>query len=1163
MKSRVVVKGIINYIFAMIFAVIFALFLDANVGWFMLIALIMAPLLSVFFAWLSAGCVAVSCEMDEALLSKGDSYHMNVCVQNRSIFPTPPLTIALTNEAGVRSENPKMLVSVLSGASQNFEIVFKAKICGKSGVGIEEIRATDYFGLFSFPLKKVDCDSLKKNVAVIPDIAEISARDDKLVKAIQTSRHADDSDDTVESAAFAFGGFPGYESRDYVPGDPLKRINWKQSAKRNRLLVRLDDEIASQSINVVLDSVFERKQAELSDLPYLQQYSEYEADEILPKIAEDAVENALGIIEVLLRHNYTINFYALMGEGFSKYEITDEGELESVRLELANYRFSEGNYVPRIPRELSGSEKVSIFSTPNSYAEAHAILQSEGNTAYTTIYSVMEEAGKQEGDIRLISLRDYEEKQPKKQGLKEKLKGMVGGLLIPCLLALLLSISVFSIFEIPVNSYWTLAEILVCVGSFALCTYVNKHRVIGSMLITVLAMGIFAASVKIVFGQGYGLSYMYWFLSGGESVESTFPYLLTLLMVFTVFFSMVVFYFSTVLYRTSFLMLVSLLPFVIHVKVMHEINMVQVVFITVLNIAVFLINTRTAKDKGKKIVGYADGLVSLGLYAVIFVMIGLAVPKEETRYYYLFENAFLGGNVNMQLPEQYSTMSEYSGNADGFNELNNRKLYVISSVEPGTTLYLKRQTFDCYDFEHDRWYSLDYCSDAVYTQNEWIALQDYKNISLLAEALFCAEEYEPGFLEIYGMQNIAGDYEDSREIIYVETTNFPSAAYVTPANTIKVRIQENMDDFQEYPYVSRGGVFQRAEGLLYSNLEYTVEYFDDNVIRNTWIATGGANLDSDTSLEMLENLKRILEKNGESEYVKVADAFLTEAREAQLYLEMCEENTEEIPESVKNLALEITEGCVYDWEKAAALQNYFSQNDFVYDLSYKAPDDSVEYFLFEGKTGTCSDYASAFVLMARAAGLTVRYVEGFVPEEEYNGEYVARTQNGHAYPEVYLPNTGYVVYEATRPARYVDDSGNTGGITAFIMTIGIRIVAIFALVSGVILILLFLRFIAAPHVKEAFFLAKVRKADANRAIVLIYRRIMEKLSGKTIKAASTYTPYEYAEQFETCTGYDMSELALMVEKATYAKMSFQGKDKAKALEIYKGAKRAVKEKKKV
>ena len=64
------IKGIINYILAKIFAIIFGLFLDANVGWFILVTLILAPLLSVFFAWLSARMITVTCEMENTLLLK-------------------------------------------------------------------------------------------------------------------------------------------------------------------------------------------------------------------------------------------------------------------------------------------------------------------------------------------------------------------------------------------------------------------------------------------------------------------------------------------------------------------------------------------------------------------------------------------------------------------------------------------------------------------------------------------------------------------------------------------------------------------------------------------------------------------------------------------------------------------------------------------------------------------------------------------------------------------------------------------------------------------------------------------------------------------------------------------------------------------------------------
>ncbi|MBQ2804234.1 MAG: transglutaminase domain-containing protein [Lachnospiraceae bacterium] len=383
---------------------------------------------------------------------------------------------------------------------------------------------------------------------------------------------------------------------------------------------------------------------------------------------------------------------------------------------------------------------------------------------------------------------------------------------------------------------------------------------------------------------------------------------------------------------------------------------------------------------------------------------------------------------------------------------------------------------------------------------------------------------------------------------------------MTPCNSIRVRIQNNHNNDQENTSISRTGVFQREDGFLYANNKYTVDYYDETLARGTWIATGGSNCDVDTAATILWELKTLLEENKEEEYAKVAEVFYKEAEEARYYAKLCAQNTQQIPESVAGLAAEITKDCVYDWEKATALQNYFAANDFVYDLSYRASDDSVEYFLFEGKTGTCSDFASAYVLMARSVGLIVRYVEGFVPEAEYNGEYVVRTQNGHAYPEVYIPNIGFAVYEATRPARIADSNSFGSGITAFFMAIGVRILLVFTVVCAVLLAGLFIHFIAAPSIKETYFLRKIKKASPEQAVVSLYKRIVKTHARAVIQKGGIYTPYEYALQFEETMNYDISELTYLVEDAVYTQRELGVRDSIRAKELYQAARKAIREK---
>lgn len=1177
MKNRVIVKGIVNYIFAMIFAIIFGLFLDANVGWFILLALVLAPLMSVFFAWLASRRVELSCKMDDTFLSKGDTCVMKINVRNKSIFPTPPIAVNLVKGAGVRCNNDKLLASVLSRSAVTFEVVFRAKICGKSVVGIEAAQVTDYLGLFSFPVKNLDYSLLQRNVAVIPDIAEIGDRDDNIIKVMQTSLNMDDSDDTAESAVNIFGGFPGYDSREYVPGDPLKRVNWKQSAKRGRMLVRLDDEMSSRSVNVVLDSVFNKDGADIYSAALLPPFRDFDNDEIIPAIEQAAVENALGIMRILIRHGYKINFYAMWDRQFVKYELIDDVDLENVRLELANYRFYEEENVDRLPKEEpSFNENVGIFSTPNSYEEAGSVLERGGDNLYTTAYSAVGEALKQgtaDGGLSFLDIENGRKKSTeagKAAGIKEKLAALVKKsvlqLTVPYFLALLLSISVFTVFDIPVISYWTIWQMVVCAVIMAFCEYARKHKVIGTLIIVALVVVILNTSFGIMFRRGGNFSYMRWFMSGGDSVDTVPAYLLTLLMIFTVFFAMVVYYFTRVLYRTSFLLLVSMIPLVLYVKVMKPVDMTQVVFITALNIAAFLINTRAAKDKEKRIIGYVNGLVSVAFYAACFLMIGLALPEAETKYYYVFEDTFLGGNITQEIPQEYSDMSEYSGNADGFSQMNNRKLYTVSTEDTGKTLYLKRQTFDLYDFDNDRWYSDYRYSNSRYSLEEWTKEQQENNLALFLEALRLAEKYEPGTLEKYGITGIdrvagfSGSYNAARKSLTVQATNYSSAAYITPPGTFKITVLSNDSRAEENTYVSHSGAFQRRDGYLGRDIEYEALYYDEEILRNMWIASGGANCDIKTSQEMLYDVEWILKMNGEDRYADIVSSYSDAAWRADMYSGDCKGNVELISEKVRKLALEITKNCTYDWEKAEALQKYFRNNDFVYDLSYDAPDDSVEYFLFEGKTGTCSDFASAYVLMARAAGLTARYVEGFVPKEEQMGEYVVRSDCGHAYAEVYIPNVGYVIYEATQPAiEVLNDTGF--GISAYFLYVAFRVLAVFGIVSAVILSVLFVNRFVAPCVSEAHFAWNFRRAVPEKAVVLLYRRIQDKTAKNIVEGAKACTPYEYGEKLEAA-GCDISELVYMVERAAYEEKGLETADKARAKCVYKHTVKDVREWKK-
>jgi transglutaminase-like putative cysteine protease len=125
---------------------------------------------------------------------------------------------------------------------------------------------------------------------------------------------------------------------------------------------------------------------------------------------------------------------------------------------------------------------------------------------------------------------------------------------------------------------------------------------------------------------------------------------------------------------------------------------------------------------------------------------------------------------------------------------------------------------------------------------------------------------------------------------------------------------------------------------------------------------------------------------------------------------------DELPERVRRLSREVSEGAVTPYEKAVAIQNYLRR--ITYDQYVSAPPaghDVVDWFLFEGRRGYCDYYATAMAVMCRALGIPARVSQGYTPGELMPGSrtYRVRQVNAHAWAEVYFPGFGWIEFEPT------------------------------------------------------------------------------------------------------------------------------------------------------
>jgi transglutaminase-like putative cysteine protease/uncharacterized membrane protein YidH (DUF202 family) len=126
---------------------------------------------------------------------------------------------------------------------------------------------------------------------------------------------------------------------------------------------------------------------------------------------------------------------------------------------------------------------------------------------------------------------------------------------------------------------------------------------------------------------------------------------------------------------------------------------------------------------------------------------------------------------------------------------------------------------------------------------------------------------------------------------------------------------------------------------------------------------------------------------------------------------------DEVTTRVRDLALQLTATEPTPYDRVHAIEQYLRSN-YPYTTDVPRPpanQDLVDFFLFDLRKGYCDYYASAMVVLARAAGIPARLAIGYATGT-YNlnsGRFVVSQADAHSWVEVYFPGIGWVTFEPT------------------------------------------------------------------------------------------------------------------------------------------------------
>jgi len=506
-------------------------------------------------------------------------------------------------------------------------------------------------------------------------------------------------------------------------------------------------------------------------------------------------------------------------------------------------------------------------------------------------------------------------------------------------------------------------------------------------------------------------------------------------------------------YNSVYLMLTCMVTFALYAKTFTAIPFIFPSLI----IALFLfisIENRWYRAGAEKALGFSRYLAAGGCFVVAAAYIaGLFPPAENTPYRDKFDEFITGQSlalVNLAGTQLDDMVSSTKPDDSDSGEM---LLYRVKADQSLKSPYLRRQVFDRWTGE--QWEYLNEDAEDYYAND---FNEKYTNYSP-------ASEWRKFFENLENVPDELSFWTEAPEpsmnhLDLTPATNARMLFLPAPENAVTIRSGENNE---------------KVAGLAKSVRE---DYFFDNIPKNRTVYRFDFYDDSPDGAflsKLTPEITAIMKDAGYEFYMnRLYGNIYGDYTETCLALGDYPKNGE-----VRELALSLTEGLPSDYEKAKALERYFFNGEFRYSMSFNPKSKAVDYFLFDSKTGTCSDFAAAMTVMAREAGLPARYVEGYVLRERdpSTGEYLVKTKHAHAFTEVFIDGWGWTRFDPTIPAAEEKKLGYFAVLAVLISGA--------ALITGGVLFFVFV----LPKIKEARFRKKARGLAAENQVRAFYDRI--------------------------------------------------------------------------
>lgn len=633
------------------------------------------------------------------------------------------------------------------------------------------------------------------------------------------------------------------------------------------------------------------------------------------------------------------------------------------------------------------------------------------------------------------------------------------------------------------------------------------------------------------------LDFFVWFLSPQALVEFSVSYIVAIFIIINFFIASTVYYFSVVRYRISISFMITLIPFAFYRKEGEQVPVFFALILLILYVALMIHCRQLDKKNNEKIIidnGYKK---SVTYFLTFSALVALVLPKPDIKLNNDWMDTLLESDAltsymlsKLGLESDTATSSEtYVGASDV------RLFEFVTDEEP---INLKSQTYSIYDYEKNMWHVDDSDIRGVQlseTDSELL------NPEKFYSAVAIASEADNKFAEKYNIEGIKKRLEeDYLRILILQDSAIRTKYYLSPTLTYSV-----ISNVGDYVYKAKNGMIYSASAY---DESYKIKYFSPKSAEEEDYQKILDSLSREKYYEFLYDLYDVLNASGENKYLSVVNAYITDAQAAAEYEEKFRKD---LPENITSLSDEIIGNASSDLKKAMRIESYFRINDYKYSLSYKKPSGyNMEYFLFEGKTGICSDYATAMVLLARSAGIPARYTEGVHLHRDSDDDLTITVTDSdlHAFPELFIPGYGWMTFEPTQ----IEQAGSKENQDYIMM-----LIVAFSTTFIIVFVILFSKFVY-PQITEYIFKFRVSKSAPEKSISMLMSKIR-----KLVNLDESATSSEISHRVISIYQIDISGFSHEFDTTVYGNKKLSEQYIDESLKLYTELYKKIQENKKI